>query len=65
MANGILSPEGSAHTHQYQLDPQARQAILAQSHYIKTSLKIERQRVAFVEKNGSNFGDELLQKPQK
>lgn len=59
MANGILSAAAKAATNtpQYQLDPQARQAILARSDSARTGADIERQCTAFAANNfGCAFG---------
>ncbi len=62
MATSILSAAAKAvtHTPQYQLDPQARQAILALSDSARTGAEIERQRIAFCEKHfGCAFGQNI------
>lgn len=53
MADCILpaAPKAATHTPQYQLDPQARQAILAQSNFTRTRQKIDQQRREFMSQN--------------
>ena len=61
MAEYILSAAAKTapHTPQYQLDPQARLALLAGSESAKTALKIEHQYTAFAAKNnGCAFGQQ-------
>ncbi|OIQ78783.1 hypothetical protein GALL_395050 [mine drainage metagenome] len=54
MAKSILRSANTAdkQTSQYKLAPEARQSILAQSTFFKTSEKIAAQRAAFALKNG-------------
>lgn len=59
MANCILSAAAKTaqNTPQYQLPPEARQAILAQSNFARTRQKIDRQRREFMAQNfGCAFG---------
>ena len=68
MAKSILSvaPTATQNTPQYQLDPQARQAILARSDSARKNAKIERQRLAFSAKNfGCEFGLKTKSKIKK
>lgn len=63
MATSILSVAAKSvtHTPTYQLDSQARLAILAQSDSARKSTEIERQRIAFI---SNNFGCDFGQKNQ-
>jgi hypothetical protein len=54
MATKILA-ERAATIHQYRLPTAARLAILAQSDLSMRFAEIERQRLAFVQKFGSDF----------
>lgn len=58
MAKDILAgAQAIAHTHQYQLPTEARQAILAQSDSARIHQKIEQQRIIFMANNfGCEFG---------
>lgn len=62
MASKIL-PMAMAEIRQYRLPEADRQAILAKSDSALERETIERQRVAFVQRNGSEFGQE--QQPRK
>lgn len=59
MAKNILS---TVQTNQYRLPPAARKAILSQTDLERQKGRIERQRVAFVQRNGCEFGQEVAAK---
>jgi hypothetical protein len=63
MTLDILSPADTKTGTTYRLPEEHRQAILAQSSSSVKSAQIERQRLAFIARNGSAFGDvsDLLQ----
>lgn len=57
MANEILMASGpQSPSPQYKLPEAARQAIQAASPHFKLAQKIERQRLAFIKIEGSEFG---------
>lgn len=64
MANCILVAPTATHTRtpQYQLDPQARRAILAQAPSAQKRAETDRQRTAFEALNaGCAFGQQIQQ----
>lgn len=56
MAKNILATTQT--NNQYRLPEEARKAILSQTDSERQRVQIERQRVAFVQRNGCEFGQE-------
>lgn len=56
MAKNILA---TTQTNQYRLPEEARKSILSQTDSARQKAQIELQRVAFVQRNGCEFGQEV------